>query len=236
MLCKIADLITIVPDAGGLAPRCGAYLYEGTESPDIVIREEAYRRDRYAPHFRPEDIAYMESCRQFYGELVDFDGFYLHSSAAVVDGKAYLFSGFSGVGKSTHVRLWKQMLRDKMTIINDDKPALRRIEGKWIAYGTPWCGKDGINSNDKAVLEGICFLRQGQKNEIIRLTKREAMTRILAQTIRKFADPQKLDKLLCLLELLLDEVPVYELENRPEEAAARLSYETMRPGAAKAEL
>ena len=39
-------------------------------------------------------------------------GFYLHSSAVELDGRAYLFSGKSGVGKSTHTRLWQQIFGD----------------------------------------------------------------------------------------------------------------------------
>ena len=236
MLYQIADLIAEVPEAGGMAPRCRDYLYSGNDGADIIIRTDLYRRDLYESHWTDGMIAYMESCSQFYRVLPAFDGLYLHASAVVLDGKAYLFSGHSGAGKSTHTRLWQQVFGPDARVINDDKPALRRIDGRWIAYGTPWCGKDGINLNEKAPIAGICYLKKGQKNEIRRLSKREAMERILAQTIRKFPDTERLDKLLSLLEQLLTEIPVYELENLPEPEAARLSYETMRRGAQEAGL
>lgn len=219
-----------------MAPRCRDYLHSGSESADIVIRAELYRSHPYPPNTDEKMIAYMESCIQFCRVLPDFDGLYLHASAVVVDGRAYLFSGHSGAGKSTHTRLWQQLFGADARVINDDKPVLRRIDGKWIAYGTPWCGKDGINLNESAPLAGICYLKKGQKNEIRTLSKREAMERILAQTIRKFPDAARLDQMLRLMEQLLAEIPVYELENLPQVEAAQLSFETMRRGAQEAGL
>lgn len=236
MLCKIADLMTDVPMAGGLASRCAAYRCDESNGADITIRTELYRKDLYPSAWTEDMVAYMESAYQFYLELVEFHGLLLHASAVVVDGKAYLFSGHSGDGKSTHTRLWQEIFGDNAQVINDDKPALRRIDGRWIAYGTPWCGKDGININRKAPLAGICFLKKATKNEIRRLNKREAMERILAQTIRRYPSVEKMDKLFDLMGKLLDEIPVYELQNLPEPDAARLSYETMCIGAQEAGL
>lgn len=228
MLCKFADLITEVPAAGGLAPRCEAYLYGGGEPPVITIREEKYRYDRY-PGIGENMIAYMEAAYQFYLELVNFGGFYLHASTVVLDGKAYLFSGHPTAGKSTHARLWQQVFGPGVVNINDDKPALRRIDGVWYAYGTPWCGKDGINANQSAPVAGLCFMKKADHNAIRRLDTFEAMQKVLSQTIYRFESTQKLDKMLSLLEHFLREIPVYELENLPEPAAALLSYKTMNP-------
>lgn len=226
MRCLIADLITELPAAGGLASRCKDYRYNGREDPAVVIEEAGYRIDRY-PNQSENLVAYMESAYQFYLELVNYHGFYLHSSAVLLDGKVYLFSGFPGAGKSTHANLWLKAFGDRAVIINDDKPALRRIDGVWYAYGTPWCGKDGINQNRKGEIAGVCFLKKADHNSIRRLSTFEAMQRIMSQTIHKFQNTEYLDKMLVHLELLLKEIPVFELENRPEPEAAQLSYETM---------
>lgn len=228
MRCKIADLITDVPAAGGLAPRCKAYLWDGDGDPVITIREEHYRPDRY-PNASETTVAYMESASQFYRQLLFFDGLYLHASTVVLDGRAYLFSGHPGAGKSTHTRLWQQEFGPGVVNINDDKPALRLIDGVWYAYGTPWCGKDGINANLKAPVAGLCFMKKADHNSIRRLDTREAMHKVMSQTIHKFDQVESLDRMLVHLESFLREIPVYELENLPEPAAARLSYETMRP-------
>ena len=231
MLCKIAELLAEIPTAGGLAPRCEAYLCKTAAPPDIVICEEAYRAERYDPRLPFETVAYMEAAYQFYLELVEHGGFYLHSSAVLLDGRVYLFSGPSRAGKSTHTRLWQQTFGAEARVINDDKPAIRLMDGKWIAYGTPWCGKDGINENASAPIAGVCFLKKAPRNGIRKLDPVEAVTKMLTQTIHKFDSEDKLDKLLALLDRFVDEVPVYELENLPEPAAAMLSYETMRQGA-----
>lgn len=230
MFCKIADLIVAVPEAGGMAPRLGAYRTKAEGPADIVILEDRYRWDSY-PGARKEDVIYLESGFAFYGNLLRFDGLYLHASAVALDGKAYLFSGPCGMGKSTHTRLWQHVFGEEAKVFNDDKPALRRLEDRWYAYGTPWCGKDGININMKAPLAGICFLKQAGENSIRRLNSVEAISLFLTQTMRRFKDGANTALLLEHLDKLVREIPIFELENRPEPEAALLSYETMRRAA-----
>ena len=229
MLCKIAELITEVPAAGGMPPRCAGYLTEEASAPEITIRQEYYHAESW-PGLAPELLEYMESGEQFYWHLLRYNGLMLHASAAALGGRAYLFSGPCGRGKSTHTRLWQQTFGEAVQVFNDDKPALRRLDGRWYAYGTPWCGKDGINLNQKWPLGGICFLEKSQENRIRRLPAAEALPLILAQTTYRLP-PQYMELLLASLDSLLREIPVFLLENRPEEAAARLSFETMRRAA-----
>lgn len=234
MLCRIADLLVDVPEAGGLAPRCRDYLCTHDGAPEICIDPRRYRPEKRKNYPSEESFAYMESAYQFYLQLVDFGGFYLHASAVTLDGRAYLFSGPCRAGKSTHTRLWQQVFGPEAHIINDDKPALRLVDGRWFAYGTPWCGKDGINQNEKAPVAGVCFLKKAPENQIRRLERPEALQKILSQTIYKFDDVKRLDLLLGHLDGFLREVPVYELENKPEPMAAFLSRDTMLRGAQEA--
>jgi hypothetical protein len=154
----------------------------------------------------------------------------LHASAVELDGRAYLFSGPSGMGKSTHTRLWQQEF-PRARVFNDDKPALRLLDDVWYAYGTPWCGKDGININMKVPLGGICFLKQSTENSIRRLDKKEAIQKILSQTAAKISNVAKMEKLLETVGRLVKEIPIYELSNKPEPEAALMSYHAMRENA-----
>jgi hypothetical protein len=231
MICKIADLLVEVPATGGMSSRCKEYIIQGKGEPDIVIEESRYRLDVYPEKVSEDMIVYMESGAQFSARLVNYQGIYFHASAVEMDGKAYLFSGPCGMGKSTHTRLWQQTFGSAAQIFNDDKPVLRRLDGTWYAYGTPWCGKDGINQNKRVPVSGICFLKQAPENKIRRLSHQEALQKLLPQTLWKFRDVQYLDKVLVLADKLVREIPAYELENRPEIEAARLSYETMYCGA-----
>lgn len=234
MICKIADLIVDVPDAGGMASRCREYRHNENAIADITIKTELYRWKRWQGADE-EFVSYMDSGYQFHVGLLNFDGLRLHASAVEYGGKAYLFSGPCGMGKSTHTRLWQSTFGEEVKIFNDDKPALRRIDGVWYAYGTPWCGKDHININMKAPLAGICFLKQGEENCIRRLSAKEAIAEIMRQTIHRL-DAEKMSLLLSHIDKLIREIPIFELTNRPEEAAARLSYETMSRAAKEAGL
>lgn len=209
-----------------MASRCGDYATDETLEADITICADLYRPEKY-PNFSENDVAYIESGWQFYRHLLSFDGLMLHASAVAYEGRAYLFSGPSGMGKSTHTRLWQNVFGADALVFNDDKPALRRIDGRWYAYGTPWCGKDGINVNVKVPLGGICFLRRGEVNNIRPLDSLEAATRVISQTLRRFKDESNLDRMVSVVDTLIREIPIFEFRNLPVPESARLSYETM---------
>lgn len=230
MLCRIAELLVEVPEAYGMGARCTEYACQEASEPDFVIKSEAYNKDNW-PGLSENDVAYMDSGVMFYVNLLQRNGMMLHASAVEMDGKAYLFSGQCGAGKSTHTRLWQSTFGDKAQVFNDDKPALRYMDGRWYAYGTPWSGKDGINQNKKVPLAGICFLVQSKQNKIRRLSAPEAVTKIVEQTLFRFRSPKNLERMLTQMDSLVRKIPVFELENRPEPEAAWLSYETMRRAA-----
>lgn len=209
-----------------MAPRCKGYLSDQDTMADIILDDRKYRYDKLPGD--PQLVAYLDSGFQFYRQLLRFNGMMLHASAVCMEEKAFLFSGRCGIGKSTHTRLWQSVFGDSAQVFNDDKPALRRMNDCWYAYGTPWCGKDGINQNRKVPLAGICFLEQSGENRIRRLESTEALQYVLAQTPHRFAAVEELDLLLSHVEKLVAEIPIFIFQNRPEPDAARLSYETMR--------
>ena len=218
-----------------MAPRCRDYLWNKNDGADIIIRTDLLRPEAM-PGASEELVEYLQTGTYFYIQLLKFSGMMLHSSAVEADGKAYLFSGDCGAGKSTHTRLWQTVFGEKAQVFNDDKPALRLIDGRWYAYGTPWCGKDGINQNRKVPLAGICFLKKAGENKIRRLSAAEALPRIIRQTQHKFYKPETTHRMLALVEELVSQIPVFELENRPEPEAAWLSYETMKLAAEECNL
>ena len=226
MRCRISDLYVEVPEAGGMAPRCKEYLTTQTAPAQIILDEKQYRYEKLPEN--PEMVAYLESGFQFYRQLLHFDGMMLHASAVAYRDEVFLFSGRCGAGKSTHARIWQEVFGDAVQIINDDKPALRYVDGTWYAYGTPWCGKDGINCNRKVPVSGICFLKQASENRIRKLDAKEALRLILAQTPHRYTSADDINALLSNVEKLISEIPIYEMENRPEPEAVQLSYETMR--------
>lgn len=236
MLCKVAELYFQVPDVEGLALHCQDYRWDGEpDGPVYTMREDLYTWERWT-NCTEEMVHYLETGHQFAIELVRHSGIRVHSSAIAWQGRAFLFSGPCGMGKSTHGKMWQQLYGDAITIINDDKPALRLLGDRWYAYGTPWCGKDHINTNVKVPLGGICFLEQAPENRIRRLDSKEALSRILTQTLWRWMNPEELDLHLGLLDKLFRRIPVYLLECTPTTDAAKLSSETMLQGAIDAGL
>lgn len=230
-LYKIADLL-VEHDCSSepTASRCEAYKASLEGEPDIVIRErqsEAYENFlKNKNNMSVGDWEYAVYGGYFYRDLLNFGGMLLHASAVVVDGKAYLFSAHSGTGKSTHTSIYLKLFGERAFIINDDKPAIRFVDGKFYVYGTPFSGKHDISRNVRAELSGICFLKQSENNVISELDSNAAIMNIIEQTVRKLSLAD-MDKMLSLLDMLLKTNKVYMLECNMDDEAAILSYETM---------
>ncbi len=215
--------------------RAEKYLINENISPDISVKatDEQLKKtvDRFGTDKFIDEFEYVIVGNEFYRKLLNFGGMMLHSSCVSVDSTAYLFSAKSGTGKSTHTKLWLELLGDKAVIINDDKPALRHIDGAVYAYGTPFSGKDPINQNIRAKVGGICFIERAEKNSIHRLTVLEAIPLILEQTPLKLSE-KEMDLLLTVMDEILKTVPVYKLYCNMDVSAAELSYSTMKSGEA----
>lgn len=174
-----------------------------------------------------ESLEYMHVGSLFYTALIDNGGFLLHASAVVVDGVAYCFSAPSGTGKSTHTSLWLKEFADKGAyIINDDKPAIKLVDGVPMVYGTPFSGKYDISVNACVPLKALCFIERAETNSIRPVTPFKAATMILDQTIRP-DDELLMDKLIENLEAVVTAVPSYILSCNISAQAAQLAYNEM---------
>jgi len=225
-LYKVADLVVEMDSFGRSVEQAKPYAIDGQHTPDIVIKTDWQSLKASQPHLTEEDCEYLCTGGSFYRQLVNFDGLLLHSSAVVVDGRAYLFSAPCGTGKSTHTALWLKHFGDRAAILNDDKPAIRCVDGTWYAYGTPWSGKYDKSVNIRVPLAGICVLRRGEVNKIGRYGGFSAVHDILEQTTRS-RSPEFMNKMLTLLDRLIREVPVWRMECNMDVSAAIMSHAVM---------
>ena len=164
----------------------------------------------------------------FYRYLLKYNGLLLHSSAVVVDGYAYLFSANSGTGKSTHTQLWLDYFKDRAYILNDDKPALRRTDEGWMAYGTPWSGKYDISVNTGVKLGAVVFLERDTENHIEEAGAVTAIQKFIPQTTRKLAREVNMDLMLTNLDKLIREVPIYNFGCNISTEAVEVAYNRIR--------
>ena len=224
--CEIAGLQVDIFAGGRTLAQLQPYLTEEKGPADIVVQCDPQYVLKYNPGALNLDNAeYMGTGTSFAKQLLQFDGFQLHSSAVMVDGKAYLFSAPSGTGKSTHTEKWCRLFGAKL--LNDDKPVLRFQNGQWIAYGTPWSGKHDLSTPTGVPLGGIAFLQRGEENKIQKLSAQEAVPLLISQALR-YLNQEQMFQQLGLIDRLLQKVSVWKLECRNEDAAAYLSYEHMR--------
>lgn len=199
---------------------------------DIVIEfehsyyEEKQKEELY--QFPYEMIEYVYTGAMFNRFLLEHNGCMLHSSAVAVDDYGYLFSADSGTGKSTHTSLWLKHLGKKAFIINDDKPAIRLIDGKWYVYGTPWSGKTDQNVNTCVKLGAVVFLERSEENWIEPMEIRQAIPKFFGQTVRKLRQEENMDRVLSIMEKLLIENPIYKMGCNISIDAASMAYERIR--------
>ena len=224
---KLAGLNVIMDSFGRAEDYARPYEVKPFTAPDIIVKSDLNSMRSKYPDLSDNACEYMASGKDFYLQLLDFDGMMLHSSALVVDGRAYLFSADPGTGKSTHVCLWRRLLGDeKVRVLNDDKPAIRLENGCWYAYGTPWSGKTGQNLNLKAPLAGIAFIERGTENTIVPFSGMKAVQAFLGQVSLVETIEQKM-KQMDLLDKLMTKVPIWKLKCNMEPEAAIVAYEAM---------
>ena len=150
--------------------------------------------------------------------IIEKDGIMLHSSAISYKGDGILFSAPSGTGKSTQSALWKKEFGDEVTIVNDDTPFIRNINGKSYVYGCPWSGKTDINEQMKVPVKAVISVKQGNENSVKELTPTEGFFRIFNET-KKPVESNMLDKAMDNVINFLSNTKVYELTCRPDKDA-----------------
>ena len=157
--------------------------------------------------------------------IVMRDGLPLHASLVEKDGFGVVFLGPSGMGKSTQAKLWEQYLGADFII--GDRPGLRKINGTWYGFGMPWDGKDAIHRQTSVPVRALVWLSQAKENRITPMDPVQAMAVMLKQAMMPVWDDRAMDGAAALMGTLAREMPMFHLRCLPDEAAARLTYETI---------
>lgn len=113
--------------------------------------------------------------------LTENNGFILHGSACVINRKACLFTGSSGAGKSTVIKL----LKNHYQALADDSIIIRKIGSKFYLYQIPITEKEWWveKGSAKYPLEKIFFLRQAN---IFRIDGMKDKDKILKDMLKQF--------------------------------------------------
>ena len=147
----------------------------------------------------------------------------IHSSVVENNGKAYMFLGASGRGKSTHSNMWTEYISGT-TLINDDNPVIRiDADGAPIVYGSPWSGKRPIYINVHYPIGGIAAIEQAKENRITKESIPTAFSIMLSSCSTLKFDKQIHMHVCGTISRLLECIPIHTLFCRPDREAALTS-------------
>lgn len=177
----------------------------------------------YRDSFKEQHLETVNVHRKFSLKVPEMDALMLHSAVFSLGDRTIALVANSGVGKTTHMMFYKQLFGDKVTIINGDKPIIRHIDSKLLVYGTPWCGKEGMNTNTKAELTDICFINRAESNSTVPIALAEASSRIFKQI---YLPKTKLaaENTLKMLDLILSKCNLWEINCTNDVEAAKVSH------------
>lgn len=115
-------------------------------------------------------------------------GFLLHAASAIRNGKAFLFAGVSGAGKTTI----SSFAPPDATLLTDEISYVRRQGESYIAFGTPFTGElNKTGENVSAPIAALYLLAKGRENRIDPVPAGEAARSVLAN-ILFFAEDEEL--------------------------------------------
>lgn len=177
----------------------------------------------------------FHAIRHFFLFFAQRQGFFaIHSASILYRDQVWLFSGHSGMGKSTHTNLWKEQFGTE--IINGDLNLIgwsngeqtnigQRVDkpgskGHPIVYGMPWCGTSGIASTKSYPLGGIVLLGRSDNDHFESLTNDQKIVRVMQRMISPVWTEDMLETNLKCAAKLAKEVPIYYLLCTKEPSSA----------------
>lgn len=189
------------------------YLYSENEKADITLSIPKEMETEHEIFVRTNIWNYLA----FENVLINHQGFILHSSFISWQNNGILFTAPSGTGKSTQADLWKKY--EDADIYNGDRTIIRKIEGKYYGFGSPYAGSSGIYRNESAPIKAIVVIDQGPDNVIRRLRGREAFLPLFRETLMNTWNKEYMEKMTDLLMDAACQIPVYHLSCRPDQDA-----------------
>lgn len=205
--------------------------YETDEKP--LIRLSVSREEIEAERAMQADIftdGYLETIclyRKLALEMLKHNVFIMHASMIEVDGEGYAFLAHSGTGKTTQTRLWMEHFGSRARVINGDKPLIRIEKNgdswQFIAYGTPWCGKEGMGCNASVPLKALFLLERSLEPTCEPASQEYTIDRLFHQMLMP-ENPERMLLLLDMVDKLVETVPCYRLLCDMTEVSVEKAY------------
>ena len=178
-------------------------------------------------HLNEADLLFPDATDQFidpfYGPVLELlminylaqsRGVVLHSCGIKFGESGLLFAGESAAGKSTLTRLWNQA--GDVEILSDDRTIVRKKDGDYRMYGTPWYGEAKFGSPQSVKLDRIYFIQHGAANSVRTIKGAESVQNLLTCSSPPYWDADGMEFTIDLFSDLAASVPCYELFVKPD--------------------
>ncbi len=149
-----------------------------------------------------------------------------HASVVRYNDEGFMFLGRSGTGKSTHSRMWLENI-EGATLLNDDNPIVRIVEGKAYVYGSPWSGKTPCYKNEVVPLKGVVRIVRAPHNRAVRLNPLQSYASLKPSCSCMRWDMKSTDALHKTVEKVISEVACWNMECLPDADAALTCCESV---------
>jgi hypothetical protein len=140
-------------------------------------------------------------------------GFLLHASSAIRNGRAFLFSGVSGAGKTTIARL----APPDAALLTDEISYVTRRDGRYFGVGTPFFGELArVGENLHAPVEALYLLAKGPENKIEPVAAADAVRGLLGNILFFSRDPEFVKMVFDTAFDFVNHIPVRRLTFVPD--------------------
>jgi hypothetical protein len=146
--------------------------------------------------------------------LAQSRGAVIHSCGIRSAENGLLFVGESGAGKSTLTRLWNRAA--DVEILSDDRTIVRKKDGDYWIYGTPWHGEAKFGSPRSVKLDRIFFIQHGPANSLRPIKGAVPVQNLLTCSFPPYWDTEGMEFTIDLFSDLTTTVPCYELDFKPD--------------------
>ena len=172
------------------------------------------------------DLQHCFYCLGFEASLLRRNKLCLHAACVDTHLGGILFSGVSGIGKSTQADLWCKYRGARQ--INGDRPILSHEGQKWFAWGSPYAGSSKCYVNDRCQVAAIVLLKQANTCSLRRLSPGEAFRGVWPGLTVRTWDAVFVNEASDLAMELVSSIPVYQFCCTPEENAVKYLEEELR--------
>lgn len=199
--------------------------HDQADTPYAITRIDAEKHKVEVRYLREKRHFFSESGNSFFHIgwetlMIQEKRVILHAACIDTAYGGVLFSGPSGIGKSTQADLWRKY--EDAILLNGDRPIVAKEQGRWKAYGSPYAGSSKCYVNSSCGITAIVFLLQGTAGAIRRLNGSEAFRRIFEVMTVNSWDSGFVNRACDMAQEMIREIPVYELQCRPDQTAVEL--------------